>query len=67
MQDLNRNQSPNPASGSAAENAEGLGKLDAGTETNKTPIEQTIEEVASAIGLETKPEVLSTAGSLLPQ
>ena len=57
FQDLGEDQSPNPASGKASENAQGLGKLDAEAETDQTPVEQKVGEVASAMGLETQPEV----------
>lgn len=57
MQSKNEDQPPNPAGGTASANAEGLGKLDAEAESDSTPVEQKVEDVASAIGLETQPEV----------
>ena len=42
------------------EMAEGLAKLDAGTEQKQRPIEETIKEVAEAMGLEESPQVIAS-------
>lgn len=61
LQEASEPQPPNPAEGRPAESSQGLGKLDAEAEEDKTPVESKIEEVAKAMGLEQQAEVSSSS------